>query len=376
VPAPSQNSTSKRRPIASHLLLLLAICLLAMAPTCGKRRPPLPPVERIPQRTEKLTGTQRGSQVILTWPAPLRNAAEGSVQSIRRVDVYRVAEKPKSPLSMTEDEFAARATLIGSVSYDEIKKAVGDLTYTDTLELAGEPARLRYAVRYVNAADQSAAFSNFFLMEPAAKVAEPPTIIKTDREYSETANTITWEAPKQNTDGSTPVNLLGYNIYRAEVPRQGAGPSLLNQTPVTATRYEDRTFKFGSRYVYLVRSVSLGTEGKPVESLDSNSIQLAPIDRYPPAAPEKVQIGPAPGRLSIFWVANSEPDLAGYYVYRSTDPNLPKDKWTRLTPTLYTKTTFTDENVEAGKTYYYYVVAVDKAGNLSPLSDVATDTVP
>ena len=75
-------------------------------------------------------------------------------------------------------------------------------------------------------------------------------------------------------------------------------------------------------------------------------------------------------------MANSEPDLAGYYVYRSTDPNLPKEKWIKLTPNLSTKTTFTDENVETGKAYNYYVVAVDKAGNVSPLSNVASETVP
>src|SRR5258706_7340353 len=240
-----------------------------MAPTCGKRRPPLPPVERIPQRTESLTGAQRGNQVVLSWPAPRRNANEGSVQSIRRVDVYRVAEKPNAPLPMTEEEFAARSILIGSVSYEEIKKTGDNLTYTDTLELAGVPARLRYAVRYVNGAGQSAAFSNFFLMEPAAKVAEPPITIGTATEYSETANTITWEAPKKNTDGSTPVNLLGYNVYREGGKQAKSVQSPLNPEPISAAQYQDRTFKFGDKYVYVVRSVSLGTEGKPVESLDS-----------------------------------------------------------------------------------------------------------
>ncbi len=277
---------------------------------------------------------------------------------------------------MTEEEFAARSILIGSVSYEEIKNTGDNLTYTDTLQLAGVPARLRYAIRYVNAAGQSAAFSNFFLMEPAAKVAEPPTIIKTGSEYSETANTITWEAPQKNTDGSAPVNLLGYNIYRTATSQPKSGQSPLNQEPITTTHYEDRNFKFGDKYVYVVRSVSLGSEGKPIESLDSNSITLAPIDTYRPAAPEHVSVGPAPGRLSIFWVANSEPDLAGYYLYRSTDPSLPKKKWLNLTPTLYTKTTFTDLNVESRKTYYYYVVAVDTAGNESLPSEVASDTVP
>jgi fibronectin type 3 domain-containing protein len=376
VSAPSQKSNPTGQPIVRHLLLILAVCALSLAPTCGKRRPPQPPIERIPQRTELLSGAQRGNQVILSWPAPRRNASDGSVQSIRSVDVYRVAERPNSPLPLTEEEFAARATLIGSITYEEIKKAGDNLTYTDTLELGGEPARLRYAVRYVNSAGQRAAFSNFFLMEPAAKVADPPTIIKTGNEYSETANTITWEAPSKNTDGSTPVNLLGYNVYRTGASQPQTNPNPLNAQPMTATQYQDRNFKFGEKYVYVVRSVSLGTGGKPVESLNSNSIQLAPIDTYPPAAPEKPSIGASPGKLSIFWVANSEPDLAGYYLYRSSDPNQQKDKWTRLTPNLYTKTTFADENVEAGKTYYYYVVAVDNAGNTSPLSEVVSETVP
>ncbi len=313
--------------------------------------------------------------MILSWPAPQRNASDGSVQSIRRVDVYRVAEAPNAPLSMTEDEFAARANLIGSVTYDEIKKAGDNLTYIDTLELAGQPARLRYAVRYVNSAGQRAAFSNFFLMEPAAKVAEPPTIIKTGSELSETADTITWEPPKINTDGSTPVNLLGYNVYRTRVGQPDA-ETPMNQEPITVTHYEDKTFKFGEKYNYFVRSVSLGTGGEPLESLNSNKILFEPLDVYKPAPPEKPSIGPGPGRLSIFWAANSEPDVAGYLLFRSTDPSLPKDKWTKLTANLYTKTTFTDENVETGKTYYYFVIAVDNAGNQSDPSEVASDTVP
>lgn len=296
------------------------------------------------------------------------------MQSIRRIDVYRVAEKPNAPLPMTEEEFAARATLVGSVTYEEIKKGGENLTYVDTLELAGEPARLRYSVRYVNAAGQRAAFSNFLLIEPAAKVAQPPTNVK--KEESETALTITWEAPAANIDGSTPVNLLGYNVYRTTASQPEVSQNPLNQSPLTTTQYQDRNFKFGERYTYVVRSVSLGTEAKPVESLNSNSIEIAPVDVYPPSAPGQISPAPAPGRIALFWPANSEDDLAGYLIYRSSDPNLAKDKWTKLTPALYTKTTFTDENVEAGKTYYYYITAIDMTGNVSPPSEVVSETVP
>src|SRR5437870_795524 len=198
-----------RLSFRAFALFLLPFALLFAA--CGKRRPPLPPIEHIPQRTELLSGAQRGNQVILSWPSLRRNAPDSSVQSIRRIDVYRVAEKPTAPLPLTEEEFAARSTLIGSVPYAEIQKAGDELTYTDTLELAGQPTRLRYAVRYVNASGQRAAFSNFLLIEPAARIAKPPTL--TAIGYTEHAITVTWQPPAANIDESTPVNLLGYNVY-------------------------------------------------------------------------------------------------------------------------------------------------------------------
>jgi len=147
--------------------------VISLTAGCGKRRPPLPPVERVQQRTELLSGAQQGNEVILSWPAPVRNAPDTSVQSIRRIDVYRLAEKPTAPRALTEDDFAARATLVGSVTYDQIRNAGENLTYHDSLELAGEPARLRYAVRFVNSSGQRAAFSNFLLIEPAARISQP-----------------------------------------------------------------------------------------------------------------------------------------------------------------------------------------------------------
>jgi predicted phage tail protein len=321
-----------------------------------------------------LTGVQRGNQITLIWPAPLRNAGEGSVQSIRRVDVYRVAEKLNAPLPMTEDQFETRATLIGSVSYEEIKNAGTTLTYTDRLQLTSDPARLRYAIRYVNAAGQRAAFSNFFLTAPAFKVAAPPT--NATKETQETANIISWDAPTANMDGSTPVNLLGYNVYRILKSQPESDPKPLNTEPVTVTRYEDKRFKFGELYIYFVRAVSLGSEGKPVESLNSNQIELLQTDIYKPAAPDLATPNAAPGRIALFWTANSEPDVVGYYLHRSTDPNVPLDKWPKLTPQIYNRTTFTDEKVETGKTYYYYVEAVDSAGNISLPSKVVSETVP
>ena len=365
----SRKGTRAGRVAASLLLLLFVTA------SCGKRRPPLPPIENVPQRTEALSGAQRGNQVILSWPAPLRNAPAGNVQSIRRIDVYRLAEKPSAPLPLTEEEFAARATLIGSVTYETISNASDTINYIDTLELAGEPTRLRYALRYVNASGQRAPFSNFLRIEPAARIAEPPTLVG-PAELSETAVTIRWQPPVANIDGSTPVNLLGYNIYRFDQSQTESGQTPINSTLISETQYSDKSFRFGEKYNYIVRSVSLGTNGAQVESLNSNTIAVVQTDVYKPSAPGRISIVAAPGRISLFFPANPERDVVGYNIYRSTDPDLPLDSWTKLNTQLLTRTTYQDETVEAGKRYYYYLRAVDAAGNESAPSEVVSETVP
>jgi fibronectin type 3 domain-containing protein len=312
--------------------------------------------------------------VILNWPAPQRNAPDENVQSIRRIDVYRLAESPSAPLPLTEEEFSARSTLIGSINYETLKTSSGTLVYYDNLELAGEPTRLRYAVRYVNASGQRASFSNFLLIELAAKIAEPPTIIGSEK--SANAITIKWNPPVANIDGSTPVNLLGYNIYRVERSQNEIGQTPINSTLVSGTQFNDQNFRFGEEYNYVVRSVSLGTGGAQVESVNSNAIPVAPLDTFPPSAPGKPSIAPAPRRLAIFFPANPERDVVGYFIYRSTDPNTPKEKWTRITPNLLTRTTFQDETVESGQKYYYYIIAVDSSGNLSEPSPIESETAP
>ena len=360
----------------------LCLCVLVVGPIliagCGKRRPPLPPVERVQQRTEFLSGAQQGNEVILSWPAPQRNAPDSSVQSIRRIDVYRLAERPGAPLALTEEEFAARATLVGSVTYEQIQTAGDTITYRDTLELAGQPTRLRYAIRYVNASGQRAAFSNFLSIEPAARIAQAPTLAAQPR-ITEDAITISWQPPAANIDGSTPVNLLGYNVYRTDESQTEPGNQPINAELVSGTEYSDKNFQFGKDYRYVVRSVSLGTGGAQVESLNSNSIPATPRDTFAPAAPERPSVAapePSAARLAIFFAANKETDIEGYNIYRSTDPDLPKGQWTRLNQTLLTRTTFQDERVESGKTYYYYVTAVDKAGNISQPSEVGSERAP
>ncbi|MGH9948608.1 MAG: fibronectin type III domain-containing protein [Pyrinomonadaceae bacterium] len=366
-----ESATILVKHLANKAPLALLALVVLIGTNCGKRGAPLPPKERVQQRAE-ITAFQRGNQVIISWKMPARNAAPGNVQHIASVDIFRLAEQLSSPLAMSEDEFASRSTLIASMPITDADFGLKTVSYRDSLQFAGQPVRLRYSVRYVNAAGQRAAFSNFFLLEPAAQVAEAPTSLSTS--VSQDAVTLNWTAPVQNIDGSTPPNILGYNIYRSPSAKEAG--KLLNQTPVNATIFEDQTFEFTKEYFYFVRSVSVGTGGEPVESSESPIANVTPIDTFAPSAPTSITIAATPTTISLFFPPNPENDIAGYKIYRSLDPDKPLAEWELMTKELQTATTFIDNRVESGKTYFYYVTATDKFGNVSSPSEVVNETVP
>ena len=364
----SQIYLSKCQCFKISLAFTIA-ALLITGFACGKRKPPLPPLQRNSSNIE-ISGFQQGSVIILSWTLPDRNADDSSLTSIRRANVYRLAEPLSAPESISENEFATRATLIANVAISDSNLAKQQFTYRDTLQFAGQSARLRYAVRFVNEAGQKAAFSNFLLIEPTAKLAGTPTTLTA--RLTQEAVLLIWTSPPTNVDGSQPVNLLGFNLYRTV----GATTKLLNETPINGTQFADNFFKFGTDYRYFVRSVSLGTNGNPVESLNSNEVELSTVDVFPPAPPTAITIAAAPRNLAIFFATNIENDVVGYRIYRSTDARLPKSDWKLLTGQLLTTNTFQDKSVESGQTYYYYLTAEDSAGNVSQPSEIVSETAP
>jgi fibronectin type 3 domain-containing protein len=335
--------------------------------SCGKRKPPQPPLERVVQRVQ-VSGFQRGDQIRLQWTLPVRNAGKGSVLNINRVDVYRLAEPLNSTPSLTEEEFAAGSTLITSLPIKEEDFTKKTLTYFDKLDFAGQSIRLRYAVRFVNASGSKAGFSNFFLIEPTAKIANSPSL--STIKVSQDVLTLYWVSPEANIDSSKPANIIGYNVYRASTDDETA--RLLNQTPLTQNEFKDANFEFEKNYKYFVRTVSLGTEAEPIESQESNILEVAPKDIFPPSPPSGITLAASPTTISIFFVSNPEIDVVGYKIYRSID----NVAWQVLTDKLLQTNTFQDTKVESGKTYYYYLIAVDKYGNESEKSEVIKEIVP
>ncbi len=70
--------------------------------------------------------------------------------------------------------------------------------------------------------------------------------------------------------------------------------------------------------------------------------------------------------VALSWDENSEPDLAGYNVYRSQIPGGP---YTRINGSVLVDTSYSDSAVSNGTTYYYVVTAEDTSSNESVYSN-------
>ena len=91
--------------------------------------------------------------------------------------------------------------------------------------------------------------------------------------------------------------------------------------------------------------------------------RATPGDVTPPEAPKGLVVTDGSGRSSLAWQANSEADLVGYQVYRSSQRGGP---YSLLNTDVVSTPTFTD--VDAPIEQFYVVSAVDASGNESPFS--------
>ncbi len=96
------------------------------------------------------------------------------------------------------------------------------------------------------------------------------------------------------------------------------------------------------------------------------------IDNQPPATPTGLAASVSGSDVSLTWNANAEPDLAGYLLYR--DGRLIHGSGDDLVRRALTTTSYTDPSLPDG-TFTYRLAAIDKAGNVSPLSAPATATL-
>lgn len=155
-----------------------------------------------------------------------------------------------------------------------------------------------------------------------------------------------------------------YRIYRSRT--DGSGP-FEQVAEVTEAVFRDKDFAFDRAHYYKVRAVFRDV-GQEAESEDSPVVEITPRDAFPPAAPENLSGLYTTQAVELIWRANTETDLAGYFVYRRSE----QTEFARLGSGLVATPIYRDESVEPDHTYVYRVTAVDLSGNESPPSNEVT----
>ncbi|HHV76208.1 MAG TPA: hypothetical protein GXX39_02395 [Syntrophothermus lipocalidus] len=215
---------------------------------------------------------------------------------------------------------------------------VGDATeYTDTGLAPGQT--YTYQIAPYNSSGEGIRSGPY-----SVTVRRKPTNLTYTRDRYQ-RYTLSWQP-------SADENVAGYKVYRNGEVIADVG---------NATEYTDCTLSPGSTYTYQVASYYTTGEQGPLS--DPVTVEV-PI---PVTAPSGLtNTNSAPGNVTLSWNASTDPNVAGYHVYRDNE----------LLADVGNATQYTDTTAEPGKTYTYEVVPYDRSGIEGQCSDPITVQVP
>lgn len=149
-------------------------------------------------------------------------------------------------------------------------------------------------------------------------------------------------------------DLAGYNVYRSIT--SGSAYSKLNGSLVGSSGYIDSDASGGLTYYYVVTAVDTSLN----ESDDSNEVSATPADTIPPSEPTGLSASGGNGTVTLNWNDNTESDLDGYNVYRSTSLG---SGYVKVNSSLVSNSNYIDNTVTNEITYYYVITAIDTLAN-------------
>jgi fibronectin type 3 domain-containing protein len=160
----------------------------------------------------------------------------------------------------------------------------------------------------------------------------------------------TWKA-------NTESDLRGYYICKA---LEGSDKFIvINKEPIAGTEYKEKMPK-RIRNTFLYSIVAADTSLNRSKQSPKVAVQMPDI--VAPERPVIIKAQPEPGSITLHWIANVEPDLAGYTLYRKT-----KDSEFRVVAEniAITHNSYSDNTIQENMKYMYQLVAIDSSENVS-----------
>jgi len=207
--------------------------------------------------------------------------------------------------------------------------------------------RIRFDASALGGATEEANIDDVLIITDSIPPAAPTGLVATP---GDTEVSLDWSDNSES-------DLDGYNVYRSTDSGGSPTPySKVNASLVASSDYTDTGLTNDVTYYYVVTAVDLGNN----ESGDSSEVSAIPTDAAP-AAPTGLVATAGNEEISLDWNDNSDGDIDGYNIYRSTDSGGSPTPYTKINISLASTSDYTDTGLYGGGTYYYVVTAVDLA---------------
>ena len=305
---------------------LVAFLVLWLCAGCGKVGDPRPPSIRVPAGIADLKVQQDQHTIVLTWTNPARYGDGSRATDLSAVRILRNGNMV----------FSGK---VGGPGMEQTQSL-------DVSDLVGTTAV--YTIEIDTLRNKVSAPSN----PVSISIVETPGIISKPQGIMDQHKILLdWQPPD--------VGPSFANVYFVQRTDGAFAPQQVNGTHFEDTAVEEGKDK---TYSYIVTAARGGTP--PVPGPPSSPIVVRAEDTTKPAVPTGLQTPVVAGNGAILrWDLNTEADWAGYWVWRSDNPNT---GFTKLNSVILTTTSFTDEGYRPG--FYYAVSAVDMDGNPSQMS--------
>lgn len=364
--------------IACLLAVLAAAFFAASLSGCASPGPARPPSLHLPRLVNDLSAMRTGDDVMLRWTTSDKTTDGLKVQPPLTAEICRALDARRATCTPVK-----RLAIHPGIS--EASDALPPALTADA------PTLLTYRVQILNANGHSAGLSAPAF---AAAGAAPPPV--EDLKATPVHNGAMLEWQPESKPSAVDLDRI---LVQTAAPKKPSVKKPLQLTSSVPTEIHlkageqsidpggtiDGTAQRGETYRYTaqrVQSVTLRGHALEIRSSPSAAITVLMRDTFPPHAPTglaAIASGPDSAHRSIdlSWEPNTEPDLVGYIVYRQpvASDSSTTGAATLLTPTPIAAPSFSDFTAIPGQTYSYRVVAVDIAGNQSPASAEARESL-
>jgi hypothetical protein len=323
---------------------LFALSLAVVLAACGSVGEPLPPLLHIPGRVDDFAVRQVASELVAEWTWPVLGSEGQVFREMERFEIYSLLVPSGGELPAAE-AFSDHGELVTTVAAQDPATTGPGTRLAVRAPIAGQHGTRRgFAVRGVSAAGRASAWSEVRMLD----VVQPPaTVSDLVATAVEQGVRLVWN----------PVE----GAMRYGVERRIAEGEFVSIGSAEVPEFLDASPQWDMPSGYRVKALKPAGDSPDVPGPASNVISLTPRDVFPPATPSDLRALAVDSGVELSWGSNSEPDLAGYRVFRDGVP---------IHEGLLESANYSDQPLSAGQTVVYQVTAVDRSGNAGSPAEV------